>query len=592
MRKRSLSVLACVLLATWSVPLAHAGLNNRNGIRQVLLISIDGFHALDYLNCSNGISTINGGKPYCPNLKALGATGVNYLQTSASTPSDSFPGLTALVTGGSPRTTGVNYDVAYDRALNPPFADTGNGLLGSGKCTPGPPSGTSTEYDEGININVPGIASQMFLNGNAPSGDGGVNSIDPTRLERDKNCNPVYPWNFLRVNTIFGVIHGAGGFTAWADKHPSYSSVGGPSPGATDTNVDDYFGPEINSDSADYTDPKTGAFPGLIPGAELVPPNGCNPLPDQAAVSAADDYTGSFQNIQCYDGIKVNAVLNEIDGKNHDGAATTSVPNIFGMNFQAVSIGQKLIYQDATTVPPPYSITGGYTDSSGTPSPSLLQEIEFVDRSIGVMVGELQKQGLYKSTLIIITAKHGQSPVDSSRYVRNGSPNDPASILLSCLPDSSNQIGPTEDDVALLWLLSSCNVATEVNTLETMSPAAKPGGPNTNKAGIGEIFSGPQLGLYYNPGDSRAPDILITPNIGVTYSNSKKKLAEHGGFAHDDVNVIMLVSNPSFPAATITSPVETEQVAPTILTALGLDPTSLQAVVLEGTQNLPGLPLK
>ena len=222
-----------------------------------------------------------------------------------------------LMTGGSPRTMGVNYDVAYDRALNPPFNDTGNGLLGTGPCTPGPPSGTSTEYDEGININVPGIMSQMFLNGGAPTGDGGINSIDRTRLERDENCTPVFPWNFVRVNTIYGVIHGAGGYTAWSDKHPSYSSVGGPTGNDKDTNVDDYFGPEINSDSADYTNPETGAFPGLIPGSTLVPPSGCNPLPDQAAVSAADDYTGSFQNIQCYDGIKVNAILNEIDGRNH-----------------------------------------------------------------------------------------------------------------------------------------------------------------------------------------------------------------------------------------------------------------------------------
>ena len=145
-------------------------------------------------------------------------------------------------------------------------------------------------------------------------------------------------------------------------------------------------------------------------------------MPDQYAVTAADDYTGSFLNIQCYDGLKVNAILNEIDGKNHDGTAKTQVPNIFGMNFQAVSIGQKLIYQHNSAATdlcfPTYSTKGGYPDSIGTPTPSLLQEILFVDRSIGMMVSELKKQGLYDSTLIIITAKHGQSPVDSSRYHR------------------------------------------------------------------------------------------------------------------------------------------------------------------------------
>jgi arylsulfatase A-like enzyme len=235
---------------------------------------------------------------------------------------------------------------------------------------------------------------------------------------------------------------------------------------------------------------------------------------------------------------------------------------------------------------PTYSSHGGYLDSMGTPSPSLFQEIKFIDTSIGKMVTKLTNQGELDSTLIIITAKHGQSPINTSRYKPNGSPNDPDSILSACLPDSElNQIGPTEDDVALIWLKSSCNVATEVAALEAASPLGN------NIAGLGEIFSGPSIGLYWNAGDSRAPDILVTPNYGVTYSNSGKKEAEHGGFAKDDTNVIMLVSNPSFKAKTVTTPVETAQVAPTILKALGLDPNALQAVKAEHTQTLPGLSL-
>ena len=92
---------------------------------------------------------------------------------------------------------------------------------------------------------------------------------------------------------------------------------------------------------------------------------------------------------------RCKAILNEIDGRNHDGTAKAPVPNIFGMNFQAVSIGQKLIYQHNGGVPPmspTYSTKGGYLDSIGTPSPSLFQEIKYVDNSIGLMVKELKKQ--------------------------------------------------------------------------------------------------------------------------------------------------------------------------------------------------------
>ena len=101
------------------------------------------------------------------------------------------------------------------------------------------------------------------------------------------------------------------------------------------------------------------------------------------------------------------------------------------------------------------SESGGYVDSIGTPTASLKNEIEFIDTSIGQMVAELKTQHLINSTLIIITAKHGQSPVDSSRYVRDGS-DDPATLLSSYLAPSENSaIGPTEDDVALLWLANS-----------------------------------------------------------------------------------------------------------------------------------------
>ena len=90
----------------------------------VLLISIDGMHALDFANCSGQ----SGGAITCPNLAALAKTGLVYTQASTSKPSDSFPGLTALATGGTPKSTGAFYDVSYDRALSPPAKTTPYGI--------------------------------------------------------------------------------------------------------------------------------------------------------------------------------------------------------------------------------------------------------------------------------------------------------------------------------------------------------------------------------------------------------------------------------------------------------------------------------
>jgi hypothetical protein len=559
------SSLALALAATTLTGVSSYAQSHQNGkIKHVLLLSVDGMHAVDLKNCAEGIPGVDGGEPYCPNLAAISQTAVNYVAASTSRPSDSFPGLMSIVSGATPRTMGVYYDVAYDRSLDAPALTTGNGVA-AGPCTPySTPTGTTTEYEEGIDID------QTKLNGGAPGAslvDGGFKSIQPLRLPRNPatGCSPVYPWNFVRTNTVFGVIHDDGGYTAWSDKHPAYSSVQGPG-----GNLDDFFAPEINSNVVP------------LPGYTTPLGENCATVLDPGSDITA--WTNSFQNIRCYDEIKVRAILNEIDGKDHLGLRKTQVPTIFGMNFQAVSVGEKLIEKSAGK-------TGGYIDAMGTPGEPLEQEIKFIDDSIGAMVKELKAKGLYDSTLIIVTAKHGQSPIDPKRYVaqlKTGT--SPATLLSQAgyLPFSESTlnptgIGPTEDDISQIWLAQGASTESAIYLLEN----------HLNDAGISEIFYGNALALNYNkPGlgeglDPRTPDIIVQPNVGVTYSGSSKKLAEHGGFAHDDTNVLLLVSNPAIAPKTVYADVQTMQVAPTILKSLGIDPMFLDGVRLEGTKALP-----
>ena len=561
--------LALLLLAACSVGSALAQ-NPDFLIQRVLLISVDGMHAVDFLNCSKGIGGANNGQPYCPAIAALAHTGINYVNASTSKPSDSFPGLTAIVTGGSPALTGVYYDVAYSRNYAPPEITTGNGLAG-GTCPATGQTGTTTEYEEGIDFD------KTKLNG-VNSGpipaltDGGIHSIDPKKLVRDpaNGCKPVFPWEFVRANSIFSVIHQAGGYTAWSDKHPAYASVAS---GVGPSALNDFYGPEINSNVIG------------LPGVKTPTGISCAAVRDTNSDLTA--WTNSFENIQCYDTLKVDATLHEIDGRNHLGTKSTQVPNIFGMNFQAVSVGQKLIEN---------GVKGGYLNAAGTPSAELLDEFKFVDASIAAFINELKARGLYDTTLIVITAKHGQSPIDPSRYVpqtRAGIGTSPATLLSNAgfIPfsestNNANGIGPTEDDVSLLWLTNSSHTADSVKILEE----------NASASGIalGQIYYGPSLSLNYNnpTHDPRTPDIIVTPNIGVTNSGSHAKQAEHGGFSHDDTNVVLLLSHPGFASRTAHAEVGTAQVAPTILRALGINPGLLDAVRFEGTGVLPDVPLQ
>ena len=487
-----------VLSLSTSVPLARAAASSPRSItlghdgksdhlRHVLLLSIDGLHALDlarYVRLHPKSA-----------LAQLTDMGITYTNASTSEPSDSFPGLLSMTTGGSPRSTGVFYDNSYDRNLSAP---------GSNCST----KGTDVVYDESVDKDP-----------NALDAGGG---IDPTKLPLDgsKGCTPVYPHSFLQTNTIFEVARDAGMYTAWSDKHPAYEILNGP----TGKGVADLYTPEI----------------------------------------AATD--GTRLGTQAYDDLKVNAILNEIAGKDHTGTKNEPVPAIFGMNFQAVSVTQKL--------------TGdGYLDSTGTPSPELQLAIDYVDQAVGKMLTALRRQDLLSKTTIILTAKHGQSPIDPNKYQKI-----PGSTITNIIDGVQTGLAAhvTTDDIALIWLKDSSKTSAVVSAMSTKA--------NESAAHIQEILSGDALKLLYNDPtqNSRTPDIVVLPEQGVIYTGSTKKIAEHGGFSNDDTHVALIVANPELTKGNVYTPVQTTEIAPTILHLLHLDPDKLRAVQIEHAHILPG----
>jgi hypothetical protein len=513
-----LSFIAGLLIVLAGSIFAAAEDQNGNHAKHVLLISIDGMHALDLSKyvASHPNST----------LAQLSGHGKTYTNAATSQPSDSFPGLAALVTGGSPTTTGFWYDVSYNRKLSPPAATNPIlGPTGGANLCPGT-IGTVVELDESIDIDLTQV-----------NGGGGIN---PNFLPRDPNkgCAPVFPHDYLRVNTIFEVVRANGGYTAWTDKHPSYEWTNGP----TGKGVNDFFGPEINS------------IPVALPQFP-----GCSPVP--APDNTPDDgWTNDLAVIKCYDLLHVQAVLNQIDGFTHDRSKRGPVPTLFGTNFQAVSVGQKLK-------------GNGYQDVLGTPTPGLAGELDFVDQSLGSMVSELKKQGLFDDTLIIIAAKHGQSPIDVQKRVGIGG------------GEPQTTIGATEafdisDDGSLIWLTDSSLTSSVVTKLSA---------PATQQAlGIQEIFALQSLQNKFNSplDDPRTPDIILKTNTGVIFTGGSK-IAEHGGFNEDDVHTALLLSLPGMKSQQVKTPVSNQQVAPTILKILGMDPEQLDAVRQEQIQVLP-----
>ena len=528
----------CIALTTIIVTMALLpGLAQADGhgdqhIKHVLLISVDGLHALDV---ANYVQTH-------PNsaLAELSKHGVTYSNARTPANSDSFPGLLALVTGGSPVTTGLFYDFSYDRAIFDPTNTTCSGTAGNVMI-----------FDESIDKYN---AQQVSLN-----------VIDPAKLPRvlvNGNCVPLFPHSALRTNTIFEVVKAANGHTAWADKHPAYDLVNGPS----GKGVDDLYTPEVTN------------FNGFDNTVSVV-------------CTVQNDY------------LKVQAIINQIHGRNHDGTPGPGVPEVFGMNFQAVSVGQKLAHDnsDGSCLSDNGALAGqpgGYTDGAGTPTTVLQYGLDKTDQALGMMISALKSQGIYDSTLFIVTAKHGQSPINPVKTNKPGhfadlvatlpdAGTDPAGIAIAGAGSCST--GPCglvqDDDIALIWLQGQNATASQVGAYLNK---------NANALFIDEVMAGNELRLKFNSPatDSRVPDVIVQPIYGTIYTGSSKKNAEHGGFSFGDTNVGLIVSNPGFSSALLKTPVASSQVAPTILSALGLDPAALKSVQIEKTEVLPGLPFK
>jgi Type I phosphodiesterase / nucleotide pyrophosphatase len=500
-------------------------------IDHVLLISVDGLHALDvarYVEKNPGSA-----------LAELAEHGTTYSNARTPANSDSFPGLLALVTGGSPISHGFFYDVSYDRSLYDPTNPT---------CMGQP--GNTLVLDESIDVYA----------GTPPVSK---NVIDPTRLPngRDKNgkCVRFYPHDLMRANTIFEVVKSNGGHTAWADKHPAYDIVNGPS----GKGVDDLYTPELTN---------FGGF---------------------------DNTTSVVCTVQ-NDELKVQGVLNEIRGLKHDGSPNGGiVPTVFGMNFQGVSVGQKLSGDGGGCGGPFKGQPGGYLDGSGTPTAVLAYGLQQTDEALGDMIKTLKAHNLYDSTLIIVTAKHGQSPINPKKINKPGHFADLVAALAASQGQTSNpgvqaiananncSIGPCgfaqDDDIALIWFAPSdqANTQAAIDYLNANAPALF----------IDEVLGGDELKLKFNDpkNDSRTPDIIVQPIYGTVYTGSKAKNAEHGGMSFGDTNVGLIVSNPRLPAVTLKTPVATSQVAPTILQALDMEPEALKSVRVELTKVLPGL---
>jgi hypothetical protein len=530
-------VVVAAVLALVVVAVGSAASRDRSEARQVLLLSVDGLHQSDlewYVSMHPSSA-----------LAKLVRRGVEFTNAQTPFPSDSFPGMVAQVTGGNPSSTGVYYDDSWNRTLWP---------AGTKTCS-GPAPGAEVMYFEALDKDALALDAGQGLSGLPDSilqmTGNPASLIDPAQLPVDPvTCKPVYPHQYLRVNTVFEVARAAGLHTAWVDKHPAYEVLNGPS-GA---GVQDLFTPEINS---------------------------------QTSV-AGSDWTKDNALTQLYDSYKVQAVLNELRGFDHSGQNKVGTPAILGMNFQSVSTAEKLP-------------SGGYLADGVTPSPLLAGALDFVNTKLATMIEELPSK-----TVVILSAKHGQSPddpakltrIDDGKLIDNLNADWKAPSVQYPSGHSGDLVAfSINDDGMLIWLNDHSQAAANFakshllgysGTGTDITGASKA----FSQAGLATLYAGAAAAAYLNipptdtVGNQRVPDLIGIAQVGTVYTGGKAKIAEHGGANPQDRHVPLVVSGEGIDRDVNNSQVETTQIAPTILKLLGLDPNALKAVQIEHTSAL------
>lgn len=480
----------------------------------------------------------------------MASGGAQYTQARTPIPSDSFPGIVGQVTGGDPSATGVYYDDSFNHKLFP---------AGTTNCATAT-LGAEVNYSEALDKNplaldagqgLPGLpGSILSMTGNPTT------LLDPAKMPVDpRTCTPVYPHQYLKVNTIFEVARHHGLRTAWSDKHPAYEILNGP----TGRGIQDLFTPEINSNAISY--------------------------------AAGQDWTKDNQATMQYDSYKVQAVLNEIDGYDHSRTTRVGVPAIFGMNFQTVSTAEKL--------PSSNGLKGGYVPGTTTPGPLLSRALGYINTKLGCVAerapgtrpGQLDRDHPVRQAWTVTAGSESAHPDPrrpdhrrAERRLGGSTPHRTAGARWDqrrCHPAVADRSLTDGGEVRRGLLMSTPATG---NTID--------GSPRTlASSGLHKVFAGAAAARYFHVSvaDPRHPDVWGIVQQGVVYTGGKGKIAEHGGPNPEDRSVPLVVYAPGVSASAHGSPVKTTQIAPTILRLLGLDPRELQAVQIEGTQVLPGL---
>jgi predicted AlkP superfamily pyrophosphatase or phosphodiesterase len=231
----------------------------------------------------------------------------------------------------------------------------------------------------------------------------------------------------------------------------------------------------------------------------------------------------------------------------------------------------------------------------GSADPSLVQtDMRDWDTDLGQIEDAYRRAGILNQTLFVITADHGMMPIE--RWVPSATIDNAITAAGTTSPDVASNSGD------YVWLADPTKAQTVADNIM-----------NANDPGImcAYYLGGTTTAPAYSPSSScnvdpaietanqyllsallngHEPQVVVLGNEGVSFSDpvSTHWKGDHGGASWESQHFPLILAGPGVKqGVTIDSPVQTEDIAPTVLAAMGVTPTGMDGTILSDALQQP-----
>lgn len=233
-------------------------------------------------------------------------------------------------------------------------------------------------------------------------------------------------------------------------------------------------------------------------------------------------------------------------------------------------------------------VDGGQIDRKDT-----VTLMQYFDRDLGRIEDAFRQAGVLKQTLFVITADHGMAPI--KRYI-------PTSVIGNAIQKAGTSApNVTNNSASYIWLKDFGKAqAVAQNIVASQDPGVQSVYYLASVRGSLQYVRtpGPKIGSLDDQANQYLLDTLMNghePTLvafsrhNQTFSDPKTHWkGDHGGPGWESQHVPLIIAGPGIKkGAVINSPAQLEDIAPTVLTAMGVPPQGMEGHVLTDALDQP-----